>query len=272
MGEGVRLRAVVVDDEPGAREVVTTLIAEFPDIVVAGEAGDGSTAVALIQRTKPDLLFLDVQMPGLDGFGVLDALGDDVPRGVIFVTAHDEHAVDAFERHALDYLLKPFGRPRFVAAVTRAVERVRAIDALNLQRTFGALRTANDRATPGVLSVPEQAPSTPARRIGVRTGAKTVIIETPEIDWIAADGDYVRIHAGKQSHLASQRMQEMENVLDPAQFARIHRSVIVNIDRVRELRREPDGSGSLVLKNGIALRVARSRWEALERMLGLRPA
>jgi two-component system LytT family response regulator len=265
-----RLRAVIVDDEPAAREVVATLVAGFDEITVVGSAGDGDAAVQVIRDQKPDLLFLDVQMPGRDGFAVLDALGDDVPRGVIFVTAHDEHAVEAFERHALDYLLKPFGRPRFDAAVLRAIERIHAIEALDMQRTIGALRRdAADRSAPGEFSLADGAVR-PVRRIGVRTGVKTVIIETPDIDWVAADGDYVRIHAGKQSHLASQRMHEMEQMLDPAQFLRIHRSVIVNIDRVRELHREADGAGSLVLKSGVSLRVARSRWETLEQQLGLR--
>jgi two-component system, LytTR family, response regulator len=240
-----RLRAVIVDDETAARDVVSTLLAEFPQIEVAGEAVDGKSAVEMTRHLSPDLLFLDVQMPGLDGLGVLDALGADTPRGVIFVTAHDEHAVEAFERHALDYLLKPFGRPRFAAAVARAIERLGAREAFDMQRTVAAMR------------------------IGVKTGAKTVIIETGEIDWVGADGDYVRIYSGAKSHLGSQRMHEIEATLDPARFVRVHRSVIVNIDRVRELHRDADGSGSLVLKNGVSLRVARARWETLERALNV---
>jgi two-component system LytT family response regulator len=263
-----RLRAVIVDDEPAAREVVATLVAGFDEIVVVGSAGDGDAAVPMIREQKPDLLFLDVQMPGRDGFAVLDALGDDVPRGVIFVTAHDVHAVEAFERHALDYLLKPFGRPRFDAAVSRAIERLDALDALDMQRTLQAVRAdVTDRSTPSDFSHSGESAGGHAKRIGVRTGVKTVIIETPDIDWVAADGDYVRIHCGKASHLASQRMHEIERLLDPAHFIRVHRSVIVNADRIRELHREADGGGSLVLTGGVALRVARSRWEALEAQL-----
>ncbi|MBL8984992.1 MAG: response regulator, partial [Gemmatimonadetes bacterium] len=137
------IRAVVVDDEPAARDVVLTLLAEQTRIEVVGQAGNGRAAIELVRRTRPDLLFLDIQMPDEDGFGVLAALGDEVPRGVVFVTAHDEHAIRAFDVHALDYVLKPFGRPRFAAAVARALERLDALDALTLRRTLASM--ADDR-------------------------------------------------------------------------------------------------------------------------------
>ena len=133
------LRAIVVDDEPDARDVVRTLLAAHEGIRVVGEATNGRDAVALVRRERPDIVFLDVQMPDLDGFGVLEQLGDAVPRAVVFVTAHDEHAIRAFEMHALDYVLKPFGRPRFDAAVARAIERLSALDALSLQRTLASM-------------------------------------------------------------------------------------------------------------------------------------
>src|SRR5262249_47257546 len=138
-----RVRVVVVDDEPSARDVVVTLLAEHPRVDVVGTATNGVEAVDVIRRERPDLLFLDIQMPDQDGFAGLSALGADVPAGVVFVTAHDEHAIRAFEVHALDYLLKPFGRPRFSAAVSRALERLSAIDALTLQRTLASM--ADDR-------------------------------------------------------------------------------------------------------------------------------
>src|SRR3954452_8374739 len=137
------VRAVVVDDEPTAREVVRTLLTEHPTVEVVGEATNGKEAVLLVRRLRPDLLFLDIQMPDQDGFRVLESLGDDVPRGIVFVTAHDEHAIRAFDVHALDYVLKPFGRPRFKAAVARALERLSALDALTLQRTLASM--ADDR-------------------------------------------------------------------------------------------------------------------------------
>lgn len=266
------LRAVVVDDEPNAREVVLTLLEAHAGVRVVGEAGNGKEAVAIIRREKPDLVFLDVQMPDLDGFGVLAALGDDVPRGIVFVTAHDEHAIRAFDLHALDYVLKPFGRPRFDAAVHRAVERLQALDALSLQRTLASMaedrRVAGDEASE--LSLPDvDRPRALPRRIGVRTGAKVTLVEVDSIDWVEASGDYARIHAGKARHLVFQRMHALEQALEAGTFVRIHRSLIVNVARVRELQREADGSGSLVLGDGVRLRVARGRWEALERALGL---
>jgi len=270
------VRAVVVDDEPTAREVVTTLLAEHPTVEVVGEATNGKEAVQLVRRLRPDLLFLDIQMPDQDGFRVLEVLGDDVPRGIVFVTAHDEHAIRAFDVHALDYVLKPFGRPRFRAAVTRALDGLRAMDALTMQRTLASMaadREADARAA-GELSigdaVPEPAAKSSAtlpRRIGVRNGAKITLVDVEAIDWVEASGDYARIHAGKHAYLVSQRMHALERLLEAREFVRVHRSLIVNAKRVRELHRDPDGGGTLVLTDGVRLRVARGRWEAMERAL-----
>ncbi|HEX6051300.1 MAG TPA: LytTR family DNA-binding domain-containing protein [Gemmatimonadaceae bacterium] len=270
------VRAVVVDDEPTAREVVTTLLAEHPTVQVVGEASNGNEAVALVRRLKPDLLFLDIQMPDQDGFRVLDALGGDVPRGIVFVTAHDEHAIRAFDVHALDYVLKPFGRPRFRAAVTRALEGLRAMDALTLHRTLASMaadRLADDRP-PAELSLTEsdgepKGQATPPRRIGVRNGSKITLVEIDAIDWVEASGDYARIHAGKQRHLVAQRMHALERLLEAREFVRVHRSLIVNVKRIRELHREPDGGGTIVLADGVRLRVARGRWESMERALSM---
>src|SRR5215208_3715297 len=150
------VRAVVVDDEPTAREVVTTLLAEHPSVQVVGEATNGKEAVDMVRRLKPDLLFLDIQMPDQDGFRVLETLGDDVPRGIVFVTAHDEHAIRAFDVHALDYVLKPFGRPRFRAAVTRALDGLRAMDVLTMHRTLESMAADRADSRPaGELSISE---------------------------------------------------------------------------------------------------------------------
>lgn len=267
-----RVRAVIVDDEPAARAVVHTMLADHPQIEVVGEATNGRDAAAMIRQLAPDLVFLDVQMPDLDGFGVLEELGDDVPRGVVFVTAHDEHAIRAFEVHALDYILKPFGRPRFNAAVTRALERLNAMEALSLQQTIASM--ADDRRA-GNTGAGELAPASPAersgsiRRIGVRTGSRVTLIDVETIDWVEADGDYARIHAGRQTHLVSQRMHALERLLETGGFIRTHRSLIVRADRIRELHREADGGGFIVLIEGVRLRVARGRWEALAQALGV---
>jgi two-component system LytT family response regulator len=285
-----RIRAVVVDDEPTAREAVLSLVAEHPAVEVVGEASNGAEAVRVVRALRPDLLFLDVQMPDLDGFGVLDALGGDIPRGVVFVTAHDEHAIRAFDVHALDYLVKPFGRPRFAAAVERAVERLRAMEALTLQRTVASVAAdrAADRAAgadgPGELAI-EGATEDPVegdaegegshasrpavRRIGVRNGARTVLVEIEAIDWVEAFGDCARIHVGARTHVIARRMQALDALLEARGFVRIHRSLIVNTARVRELHRESDGGGVLVLHDGVRLRVSRARWEAVERALAM---
>jgi two-component system LytT family response regulator len=273
------VRAVVVDDEPGAREVVLTLLAEHARVRVVGEATNGREAVEVVRRTRPDLLFLDIEMPDDDGFRVLESLGADVPRGIVFVTAHDEHAIRAFDVHALDYVLKPFGRPRFRAAVDRALERLRALDALTLQRTLASIasdRTAA-REPAGELSVgpapEEERPAgrdgarRPPRRLGVRTGTKVVLVDVEAIDWVEADGDYARIHAGAATHLVSQRMHALEELLESGDFVRIHRSLIVNLTRVREMHRESDGGGTIVLSTGVRLRVARGRWDVLQSAL-----
>jgi two-component system LytT family response regulator len=259
---------VVADDEPAGRDAVVTLLRDAPAVEVVGEAASGGEAVALVRRLQPDLLFLDVQMPGGDGFHVLESLGTDVPRGVVFVTAFDEHAVRAFEVHALDYVVKPFGKPRFDAAVARAVARLQAEDALSLRRTLEALVEERRQAPAAAGTLAEGAPSA-ARpdRLAVRTGSRTVLVPIEDVDWIESDGDYARIHAGGRTHLVSARMHVLEELLDPRRFLRVHRSVIVSLARVAELRRDDDGGGTLVLRNGVRLRVARGRWEHLERAL-----
>jgi two-component system, LytTR family, response regulator len=269
IGESRRavVRAVVADDEPAAREAVVTMLAEHPEVEVVGEATNGDEAVALVRAQRPDLLFLDIQMPDRDGFAVLEALGDDVPRGVVFVTAHDEHAIRAFDAHALDYVLKPFGRPRFRAAVGRALTRLSALDALILRDTLASMagdRRADD-AAPAEISIQQREErQSPPRRLGVRTGSHIVVVDIDTIDWVESYGDYARVHVGRQTHVVAQRMHALERMFSAGEFLRIHRSLIVNLQRVRELHRESDGGGTIILSNGVRLRVARGRWEALQ--------
>ena len=272
------LRAVIVDDEPDARDVVRTLLGAHESIRIVGEATNARDAVELIRQSRPDIVFLDVQMPDLDGFGVLEQLGGDVPRVLVFVTAHDEHAIRAFEMHALDYVLKPFGRPRFDAAVARAIERLSALDALSLQRTLASMadgrrsrqESPSELATDPTGHDASAGRPAPLRRIGVRNGSRITLVDVESIDWIAADGDYVRIHAGSSRHLVLQRLHALEEAFEPGTFVRIHRSVLVNVARVRELHRESDGGGSIVLRDGVRLRVARGRWDELQSALGVR--
>lgn len=272
MAEGT-VRAVIVDDEPAARDAVRTLLARQPRVVIVGEAGDGGEAVETVRLLKPDLLFLDIQMPDGDGFSVLEALGSDVPRGVVFVTAHDEYAQRAFEVHALDYVVKPFGRPRFLAAVERALRRLDAEEALDLKETLETLVHGVRRKDGDDVSVVEPAPhpgeGTHPTRLGVRVGHRTTLVDTGDIDWVEADGELVKVHVGDKVHLVSGRMRDFENLLGTTRFFRIHRSTIVNLGRVNVLDADGDGGGSVVLSTGVQLRVARGRWADLQEALGL---
>ncbi|MGE0554275.1 MAG: LytR/AlgR family response regulator transcription factor [Gemmatimonadales bacterium] len=263
-------RAVVVDDEPAAREAIRTLLAGESRLRIVAEATNGREAVTVLDRERPDLVFLDVQMPDLDGFEVLDELAERAPPGVVFVTAHDEHALRAFEVHALDYLLKPFGRPRFGRSIERALGRLAAEQVLT-ERQAGALhRTATPpRGEEAGTLEPGSAPLGPGRRLGIKLGSKTRVIEIDTIDWVEACGDYLRLHAGERAHLVSESMGNLERRLDRARFARVHRSIIVNVARITEMSREADGAGSVTLGDGTVLRVARGRWDGVEAALAL---
>jgi len=265
--------AVVVDDEPAAREAIRTLLAGEPRLRIVAEATNGRDAVTVIRRERPDLVFLDVQMPDLDGFEVLEELGDGAPPGVVFVTAHDEHALRAFEVHALDYLLKPFGRQRFGRSIERALERLAAHHVLT-ERQAGALhRTATPpRGDEAGTLEPGGAPlglGGRGRRLGIKLGSKTRVVEIDAIDWVEACGDYLRLHAGERAHLVSESMGNLERRLDPSRFVRVHRSIIVNVARIAEMSREADGAGSVTLGDGTVLRVARGRWDGVEAALAL---
>ncbi len=232
------LRAIVIDDEPLARDTIRVLLSNDPEVEVVGE-GTGIDGAALIARTRPDLMFLDVQMPGADA----------VPA-VIFVTAYDRYALRAFEVHALDYLLKPFDDHRFAAALALAKERARA-----RQRGEADARIAEllaERATP-----------LPARFL-VPVRDKTIVVDAAQIDWIEAADYYVSLHTATASHLLRQTMDEIEAQLNPRQFFRVHRSAIVNLDRVREIHPLFRGDCALVLADGRRLKLSRSRRREFE--------
>jgi two-component system LytT family response regulator len=229
------VKVLIVDDEPLARQVVRMLVQTDRELTVAGECS-GIDAVEHIERLRPDILFLDVQMPEVDGFDVLERVGADTVPAVVFVTAFDEYALRAFEVHALDYLLKPFDDPRFFAALARAKERARV-----------------------------HATATSARRFLIRTRERVVFVKTEDIDWVEAADYYVSLHAGGKSHLLRQTMAEIEKQLDPAKFVRVHRSAIINLDRIEEMSPLFRGDSMLVLKDGTRLRISRARREEFER-------
>ena len=234
----MKIRALIVDDEPLARQRVRLLLAEEPDLEIIGECADGFDAVDQIQATKPDLLFLDVQMPEMDGFEVLRRVPQAVLPVVIFTTAYDQHALRAFEAHALDYLLKPFKPARFADAVQRARDVI-----ANRQAAVAAR---------GILALLGQtpAPSGQLTRLAVKTPGKVTFVEVDQIQAIEAAGKYAVVHVGKENHVLRETMSSLESNLPPQRFLRISRSVIVNIDQIQELQPMFNGENLVVLKNG----------------------
>src|SRR6185503_3946963 len=239
-----RLRALVVDDEPVARSHLRALLEDRGDMQVIDECGDGVTAVERIRTLVPDLVLLDVQMPELDGLGVVRAVGPDRMPPVIFVTAHDQHAVDAFEVHALDYVLKPVHRARFNGAIDRAVNLIRSGSASSRSRPLAEVL---DRLSP---SGPE--------RIAVKSGDRVLYLRVADIDWIEAADDLVRLHVGKTVHDHRATMAQFEQRLPASKFVRIHRSTIVNVERIREFQPWFQGDWILVLADGTRLQSGKS--------------
>lgn len=248
------LQVLIVDDEPHARSRIRELLARERDIDIVGEAGDGDEAVRQITEHSPDVVFLDVQMPARDGFAVLTAL-EVPPPVVIFTTAYDAYALRAFEVHALDYLLKPIDRERFVQSLHRArlaVARLGGSVDKRLIALVEELRLGSRYLT----------------RIAVRSGGKIRVVPTAEIDHVEASGNYVRLHTKGTTHLLRETMQRVEGQLDPAQFARIHRSTIVNLDRIAELEPDLHGDYTVKLTDGRKLPLSRSYRDRLKGRLG----
>lgn len=251
-----KIRTLVVDDEALARERVLTLLQQEVDVEVVGECSDGGQAVAAIQEQSPDLVFLDVQMPGCDGFEVLKNISPDRMPTVIFVTAYDEYALRAFEVHALDYLLKPFGKDRFQQTLRHAREALEGRRAGDLGRRLLAM--VHD-----VKPEPQR-----VERLVVKSGGRVFFLRTDEIDWIEAAGNYVRLHLGHESHLFRETMNRMETRLEGSRFARIHRSRIVNTERIKELQPWFNGDHVVVLRDGTRLTLSRLYKDKLQHRLG----
>jgi two-component system, LytTR family, response regulator len=247
------IRAVIVDDEDLARRILREFLAHEPDIEVIAECANGFDAVKVIGESQPNLVFLDVQMPKLDGFEVLELVDGDF--AVIFVTAYDSYAMKAFEAHAVDYLLKPFSRERFQTAIERARQR--------LNSTVQVLR----KPEPAELAASARGPERYLERVVIKDGAKVTIITIDRLDYILAQDDYVELHSDKKSFLKQQTISSLESTLDPKQFVRIHRSCIVNIDRVAKIEPYTKDSRVAVLKDGARLPVSRSGYARLSEIL-----
>ena len=244
--------ALLVDDEPLAREGLRILLARDPDVSAVHEARNGQEAVEAIRALRPDLVFLDVQMPEMDGFAVAQEVGAAQMPAVVFVTAHDKYAIQAFEINAIDYLLKPVTEERFAKALARAKARLE-------------IRPA-DEAKRQILSLLETiaSPQRPVKRLAVRSAGKTVFVDIEDIDWMEAAENYVQLHVGRAEHLLHVTMNTLEKSLDPGLFLRIHRSVIVNVRRIKELEPVMHGEYVITLANGVRLQSGRMYSEKLK--------
>jgi two-component system LytT family response regulator len=241
----MKARTLIADDELLARERLRQLLSDQPEIELIGECTDGHEAVNEIREKKPDLIFLDIQMPELDGFAVLDAINLEPMPIIVFVTAHDKFALRAFEVHAVDYLLKPFDRERFESALRRALEQVK-------HRQDPARTEAQAAMLTGMQSAKK-----PLDRLAVKSGGRITILKTADIHWIEAAHNYVEIHEDKRSHLLRETMAGIEQKLPPDKFVRISRSVIVNVDRIKELQPTFYGEYKVTLQNGAHLTLSR---------------
>ena len=243
------LRVVVVDDEPLARAVVREYVAAHPGVEVVAECANGFEAVKAVSELSPDLMFLDVQMPKLSGFEVLELVGRSVP--VIFTTAYDQYALNAFEVHAIEYLLKPFSAERFAEALTRARERLASREVMPVEALVDGIRTKQ----------------TPLERVLIRDGSKVHVLPIEKIDYVEAQDDYVAFHADGKSYLKDQTLAAVEGLLDPARFVRIHRSYLLNIERIARVELYAKDSRVAILRDGAKLPVSRAGYARLAKLL-----
>ncbi len=252
------LRVLIVDDEPPARERLRRMLAEIESLQIVGEAADGAQALEMIAALAPDLVLLDIQMPGLDGFGVIEALED--PPAVVFVTAYDAHAIRAFEVNATDYLLKPFSRDRLRGAIERArEERAR-------ERSAGAGERFAARFAPLLEHMASQGQY--LGRLAVRDRHNIRVLDVDTVDWIGVEEEQVLVHVGDKAYPIRRTMAELESRLDPRRFFRAHRSAIVNLDRVKEIVPWFQGSHKLRLTTGVEMELSRVQGRVLRKMLG----
>ena len=253
--ETASMRAIIVDDEPLARDLVRSLLARDPEVTVEGEAA-GHAAAPLIARTRPDIMFLDIQMPEVDGFQLLELVGADAVPAVVFVTAYDRYALRAFDVHAIDYLLKPIEERRFAIALAHAKKRARAHRAGEADARLAHL-------------LAERAASRSRFLVPVR--GKVVVVDAEQIEWVEAADYYVSLHVvgpdGSAAYLLRETMDEIEKRLDPMRFVRVHRSAIVNLERVREIHPLFRGDCTLVLKGGASVKLSRGRRKTFEERL-----
>jgi two-component system, LytTR family, response regulator len=244
------IRTLIVDDEPLARQGISLRLEREKDVEIIGEASDGTEAVAMIRSELPDLVFLDVQMPGMSGFDVLAAIVDVHIPVIVFVTAHDQYAIRAFDVRAIDYLLKPFTRERFEETLKRARREL-------------LKRTEEDGTSPVVDLLHRDAPEPWLSRLAVRVRDRYILVRSEDIDWLEAAANYVEVHVRDKTYLVRSTVSNLEQKLDPRRFARIHRSTIVNVDRISEIRSDAHGDYHVTIAGGTVLKMTRNYSERL---------
>ena len=257
-----RIRTLIIDDEPLARRNLRLLLEKDPQIEIIDECRNGREAVKAVNSLAPDLIFLDIQMPEMDGFEVIANVGAERINAIIFVTAFDQYALKAFEVHALDYLLKPFDDARFNKALQQAKSQIEQREINKISKKLLAL--LEDRESKQEHSAREKIYLT---RLMIKLANRVVLLKVNEIDWIEADGNYAKLHVGRKAHLLREKMHDLEAQLDPGSFVRIHRSIIVNLERIKELHPHFNGDYIVVLEDGVQLKLSRSRREQLESRL-----
>lgn len=257
-----KIKTLIIDDEPLARRNLRLLLEQDPQIEILDECRNGREAVKAINTMSPDLIFLDIQMPEMDGFDVLERVGPKKVQAIIFVTAFDQYALKAFDVHALDYLLKPFDDERFAHALERAKRQIEAREIDRLSQRLLALLEGRESERKGSKQQPDY-----LTRLMIKVAGRVTLLKVEEIDFIEADGNYAKLHVGRKSHLLREKMHDLEGRLDPAKFVRIHRSVIVNLDRIKEMHPHFNGDYIVVLEDGRKLRLSRTRRENLEARL-----
>lgn len=264
MARGKTLRVLIVDDEALARQRLEDLLRHQENVEIVGTADNGEAAITSIRSLKPDIVFLDVQMPGKTGIDVIRTIGPQDMPATVFVTAYDQYALKAFDMAAIDYLVKPFDDERFEQAFARARRLIELEEVDRLSERLLAVLQGSGAAAATAASKPEY-----LERIAVETRGQVRVVPVEDIEYITASGPYAELHANGRAHVIRERMQMLEDRLDPAKFFRIHRSAIVRLDQIETLLRDPGGDYGVKLRSGVQLSVSRNRVEQLERWMGL---
>ncbi len=264
-----KIKALIVDDEAHGRNVVRLMLEKHPDIEVAQECSNGLEAKEAIVASRPNLVFLDIRMPGLDGISMLKQLAPEERPYIVFITAYDQYALKAFEEHAFDYLLKPFDQERFDATLDRVREQIAQCEEAAFGRRLKHFLDQNS-VTSESASEDAQTPSKPQQdRLVIKESGRVFFVNPKEVDWLEAAGNYVSLHVGKKTHMIYETMGSMEQKLDPSKFVRIHRSTIVNVDSIKEMQSHFNGEYIVILNTGDKLKLSRSYREKAKTALGL---